>query len=195
MPSSKHLEPNRLVLIGSSTGGPGHLHKIVLSLPERFSATVIIAQHIAPEFIPSFVKQLNNDSKIEVEAVIDNMLLAKSKVYVCSAETTINTNAEKLQFTQKKALKPQYNPDINLLFHSAAKLSKQYKCLAIILTGIGDDGSEGIKQMALQGASCIAECETTTIVNGMPLQARLKVKNIMVKPLQDIIKSIKMFGM
>lgn len=194
MPSLKHSKPDRLILIGCSTGGPGHLHKIVKSLTHDFSATLIIAQHITNKFIPSFISQLNKESKIEVLRGNDKIPILRGKIYVCSNVSRLKNVNSHLILEQTTNIAKGYNPDINILFSSAAKLADCYHMLGIIMTGIGDDGAQGIKELAQKGASCIAESESSAIVYGMPLQAKLRVKDINQKHLDDIITSINRFG-
>jgi two-component system chemotaxis response regulator CheB len=76
----------KLILIGASTGGPGRLHTILENLPHDFCSAIIIAQHMVPFFIPSFVKQLSVSTEVKVQAVYDRIEILPSTVYVCSGE-------------------------------------------------------------------------------------------------------------
>lgn len=194
MPNLKPLEPKRIVLIGSSTGGPGHLQKILSTLPLDYCATIIIAQHLAKDFIPSFIKQLSQVSQLEVLAAQNNNKILSGKVYVCSDATQFQHEQNDLQFKINSTVNTRYNPDIDHLFLSAAVHLVNYKIMSIILTGIGDDGSKGIKELAVNGAMCIAESESSAVVYGMPFQAKRKVDKIIVEPLDAIIQSILKFG-
>lgn len=194
MRSLKHSEPKTLILIGASTGGPGHIQKIIQALPVDFSATIIIAQHMGAEYIPSFVKQLQHVTMLNVVAVTDQLAVLPGHIYICSFMTRIESRTGRLAFVQKKQEMERYNPDIDSLFESAALLPKVYKTTGIILTGVGDDGARGIKALADKGRSCIAESEGSAVVYGMPFQAKLLVKNILVKPLGDIIQTVKLLG-
>ncbi len=194
MPSLKPLEPNKLILIGASTGGPGHIKKILASLKPEFSDTIIIAQHMGNEYIPSFVKQLNSICAHEVLCVVSKQNLLPSKIYVCSLLTSINSKPEGLIFMQKNRKESGYNPDIDYLFTSVASLAHQVPVLGIILTGIGSDGVNGCKLLSENGGECIAESDTSAIVDGMPMQARKRVKNIQILSLNDVITKINSFG-
>ncbi len=182
------------MLIGSSTGGPGHLQKIVQALPSSFSAAVVIAQHIADEFILSFVNQLKHESPIDVLPVKNLLRLKAGTIYVSSCETRIVSELNSLVFKQRIGGNVRYNPDINTLFTSAAKLAHSVNILGIILTGIGDDGAEGSRVLSENGGLCIAESESTAVVYGMPLQARLENEAIQIKNLHEIIQTIVQFG-
>ncbi len=190
----KRSEPKKIILIGASTGGPGHIQKIIKVLPADFSASIIIAQHMGDEYIPSFVSQLQHVSHLNVMAVTDQLAILPGHVYICSFLTRLTSSVLGLTFMQKKQEMERYNPDINSLFESAALLTTAYGITAFLLTGVGDDGAKGIKALSDKGASCIAESEATAVVYGMPFQAKLLVKDISVKSLGDIIQSIKLLG-
>lgn len=195
MLSLKHSEPRTLILIGASTGGPGHIQKIIQALPSDFSATIIIAQHMGAEYIPSFVKQLQHVTTLNVVAVIDQLAVLPGHIYICSFMTRLGSGAAGgLVFVQKIQEMERYNPDIDSLFESAALLPRAYKTTGIILTGVGEDGAKGIKALADKGRPCIAESEGSAVVYGMPFQAKLLVKNISVKDLGEIIQIVKLLG-
>lgn len=194
MPNLKPLEPDKIILIGASTGGPGHINKILTSLKPEFNAAIIIAQHMGNDYIPSFVKQLNSICCHKVSPVVSQSALLSSHIYVSSLLTSININSKGLTFLQKKSTESGYNPDINYLYTSAAKIAHHVSILGIILTGIGSDGANGCKLLSEKGGECIAESETSAIVDGMPMQARKIVPNIKILPLNEIIIKINQFG-
>jgi len=194
MHNLKHLKQAKIILIGASTGGPGHIQKILSSLSSDFSATIVIAQHMGNEYISSFVKQLNSACKLRVSYAQHQEKLLPSHIYVVSSLTQIDFLKNHLAFNKQDSLHSQYNPDINGLFSSAAKLTNNTSLLGIILTGIGDDGARGCKLLSEAGAECIAESETTAIVYGMPMQAQKISKNIKVMTLEQIIQRINNFG-
>ena len=196
----KHLEPDKIILIGASTGGPGHINKILAALKPEFNATIIIAQHMGNDYIPSFIKQLNSVCYHDVSPVVSQKVLLPSHIYVCSLLTSINIHSEGLTFLQNNYTESDYNydvnynPDIDYLYRSAAKIARQVSFLGIILTGIGSDGANGCKSLSEMGGECIAESETSAIVDGMPRQARKIVPNIEILPLNEIIIKINQFG-
>lgn len=195
MLSSNHLEPNKLILIGASTGGPGHIQKIVRSLPINMDATIVIAQHIGDDFIPSFVNQLKQISTLEVSAATNNESVLSGRIYICSLLTEIRLTSRGLVFRQVESHNGRYNPDIDSLFQSVSKLPLRHcPVMSVVLTGVGDDGAKGSLALSGAGATCIAECEKTAVVYGMPLQAKLMVDNISVQCLDEIIRSINSFG-
>jgi two-component system, chemotaxis family, protein-glutamate methylesterase/glutaminase len=194
MPNLKRLEPDKIIIIGASTGGPGHIQKILAALKPDFSASIVIAQHMGNEYIPSFVKQLNSICRHEVIDVSSEQVLLASHIYVGSLLTSIKIDSRGLSFSQKVPTASGYNPDINYLFASAAKITHQVTVLGIILTGIGNDGVNGCRLLFEKGAECIAESESSAIVDGMPMQARNTIKGIKVLSLNQVINKINLFG-
>lgn len=194
MPNLKPLEPDKIILIGASTGGPGHINKILASLKPEFNAAIIIAQHMGNDYIPSFVKQLDSICCHKVSPVVSQSALLSSHVYVSSLLTSIKIDSQGLTFLQKNCIEKGYNPDINYLYSSAANIAHQISILGIILTGIGSDGANGCKLLSEKGGECISESGTSAIVDGMPMQARKIVPDIKILPLNEIIIKINQFG-
>lgn len=191
-----YLERNRhkLILIGSSTGGPSHIQKILLALPESFNATILIAQHMGDEYLESFASRLDKESQIKVHLASDKVELLVSNAYICTKKSEILSSSEGLKILIKDNEKNHYNPDINTLFYSATNLSSNFDILSVILTGIGEDGADGMLELSKKGAKTIAESQESAIVFGMPMRAAELVDDIMVLPLVNIIEEIKKFG-
>lgn len=184
-----------IILIGSSTGGPGHLLKIVSALPSSFNATIVIAQHMGAEYLKSFATSLNDNSKLTVNLIDDVCYLQNETIYLCEKNCKFEIMDQKIKVSpQESHNQCHYNPDISELFSSAVKLCGQCKIMAIILTGIGDDGSSGMLDLSKCTTSLIAESQESAIVYGMPMRAKELVKNIDILSLDEIIQAIKKFG-
>lgn len=112
----KYLEPKKLILIGSSTGGPAHLEKIVAALRENFGAAIIIAQHMGDEFIPSFAKRLNERSKLHIAQASQDVIVEKGKVFIVSQHSELHIRNNQIYIDVKKNTYAHFNPDINALF-------------------------------------------------------------------------------
>lgn len=190
----KSLEPNKLILIGASTGGPAHIEKIAAALPENYGAAIVVAQHMGSEFIPSFAGRLNERSKLEISQAHDGDTLRCGALYIVSEHAEIIQSGERLAFYIRPNPHAHFNPDINTLFLSAAHLVGRCEIVAFILTGIGDDGVDGCIRLEQEGARCIAESEKTAVVYGMPARAKERGANIHAKDLHEIIEIIKQFG-
>lgn len=190
----KHSGPKKLIVLGSSTGGPSHIAKILGSLKPLTSASMIIAQHMGKFFIPSFVSRLNDSSALSVRLASDKMAVETEAVYVCSDLIDIVSRDSVLTFKVTTNTPDAYNPNIDYLFSSTARLQPEIEILAILLTGIGEDGVKGTILINESGGRCIAESEKSAIVYGMPARAKELVKDIEVKTLDEIINAIQTFG-
>ncbi len=188
----KHSELKKFVLIGASTGGPGQIERIINSLNPLHCTAIVIAQHMVDGFIPSFMHRLGNSSKNSVAMAENNALIEAGNIYVCHGHTQIIRKMSQPYFLQETAPKDSYNPDINLLFGSFSGFTKDIETMAVILTGIGEDGVNGCNELSLNGAQCITE-NAHAIVDGMPSRARLVIANIKVSGINEIIKTIKEF--
>lgn len=186
-------KPNKIILIGASTGGPGQIQKIVTALPKLDNSAIIIAQHMAQDFIPSFMKRLQENSSNNLSMAKENQMIEKGFIYICSGQTAVKKENSSLFFTHKDSLINDYNPNINLLFNSFVPFAKEFEILSVILTGIGEDGVEGCQQLGLNNSVCLTESEQSAIVDGMPNRARAVVENIKVLDIKDIITEIKEF--
>lgn len=186
----KHSVPSKIVLLGASTGGPGQIEKIIKSLPILNNTTVIIAQHMVQGFVPSFALRLKESSLNPVSMAEDANEIYAAHIYLCEGLTTLNSN---FSFSKKPSSSSQYNPDIDVIFNSLVQLTNKIDILAVILTGIGEDGVDGCKNLSLSGAKTLTESEESAIVDGMPLRARKEVPNIEVLDISGIINKIKEF--
>ncbi len=192
--SLKRSAPSQIVLIGASTGGPGQIQKIITALPELQETSVIIAQHMAKEFIPSFAKRLQEHSTNPIEIAEHGKNICTGHIYLCNGYTEVAKHDLQLQFIQNSSPEHAYNPDIDLLFNSMVPFVKDLTLLGIILTGIGEDGVGGCKNLNEHNARCLTESEQSAIVDGMPGRARECVPGIEVLHMSDIIQVIKEFS-
>ncbi|MDH4944288.1 CheB methylesterase domain-containing protein [Sulfurimonas sp. C5] len=190
----KSLERNKIVLIGASTGGPAHIEKILSALQSPLNYTLIIAQHMGAEFLPSFVKRLSLKTGHPILLSENNQTLQKGHIYIATNHCRLSKDAEHIKFQVEKSNNAMFNPEINQLFGSAVSIISTNKLLAILLTGIGDDGVQGCQLLAEHGAECIAESEKTAIVYGIPARAKEQIPNINVLDLDQIIDAIQTFG-
>lgn len=179
------LSRQKIVLIGASTGGPGHLKYIVSKLNPHSNNIYIIAQHMTFSYMESFVSLLNSLSPIPVKLSDSRIQLIPNRVYVCSRNSELYRLNQALYLQSVDANTP-YEPSVDLLFISAAQLTSDYDVISIVLTGIGDDGAEGSMVLSRSGALAIAESEKTAIVYGMPKQVSLYNKQAKILSLPEI---------
>lgn len=184
----------KLILIGASTGGPGHLKKILLNLPVDFTVPIVIAQHMNQVFITSFVKQFDDELPLNFVLANNRHDVDPSTVHICGTHCELHQQGFYLKLEHASNVVSHYNPSIDHLFYSAVKLVKSYDVLAVLLTGIGQDGAGGLDALENEGATCIAESEESAIVFGMPKKAAELNSNIKIMNLDNIMNYIKNFG-
>ncbi len=188
------MKKQKLILIGSSTGGPGHLEKILSQLSKEFSSTVVIAQHVDSIFLPSMIKHLNEICPIEILQAEEHKEIKKSHIiFTYKNITDLHFAHHNGLHLQKSTYTSHNSPSIDSLFLSASKLHREFDILACLLTGIGDDGAKGMLALKKHGAHCISESEKSSVVFGMPKAAFELGASTEVLPLDDIIEKIKSF--
>lgn len=167
--------PKTIVAIGTSTGGPRALQHIVSRLPKDFSAALLIVQHMPAGFTKSLAERLNSSSKIEVKEARHGDIITSGTAYIAPGNFHMTIQkigtAEVIKLTEDEPLHG-HRPAVDELFNSLAPL-KQINKIAIVLTGMGKDGAQGIKQIKQfdRHSMIIAESEKSAIVNGMPTAA------------------------
>jgi two-component system chemotaxis response regulator CheB len=183
----------KLILIGASTGGPGHLKKILNSLKSEFKTPIIIAQHMNKNFIESFVKQFDSELPLKVSMIDSRHSVCESNIYICSKHCELLGSSFGIEVNCVDGVDSQYNPSVDHLFNSAVGLVNRFDILAVLLTGIGYDGAQAMSNLQNAGAKCIAESEKSAIVFGMPKRALELNPNILALDLDGIIQQIKIF--
>lgn len=168
-----------LIVIGASTGGPPVLQKIFSSIP-KLPLPIVVAQHMPPIFTALFAERLSKISQMEFKEAQIREELKPGTVYIAPGgkHTSLERQEEKtfIRLIEKKE-DELYCPSVNILFESAIKIYKE-KLIAVLLTGMGDDGAEGLLKIKNEGGFTIAESEETAIIFGMPGEAvRLNAAN------------------
>jgi len=183
-----------IVLIGSSTGGPSLIEEICSSVPVDFSHAICIVQHMPEQFTESFAKRLNRASKVTVKESKDNDTLHRGVVYI--AKGGIHTQFRK-KVSGKIIIKHSnsdekrfFTPSVDEMFFSAVDCFDASKVLAIQLTGIGDDGADGMVALKKAGVYTVAESEESAVVYGMPKEAFLRGGTCEVLSFPKILRKI-----
>lgn len=183
----------KLVVLGASTGGPGHIKKILKDIKLN-GASIIVVQHMNKIFIPSFATQISKECGVDVEILSERTIL-KEKIYVCDQNFVLNETLP-LSAKPNTDIQTTFTPNVDMLFNSCVKICKSADVMAILMTGIGDDGAAGLAALYKAGAKCIAESEESAIVYGMPKRAKeinpqVKVLNITLikKELEDFLNA------
>ena len=187
------LKP-KLVLIGSSTGGPGLLEQIVTSFDIKLDGSIIIAQHMDTFSLDSFARRLNRINKV-IDVVFCNdsqVTIDTNTIYLLNDTAMLVEVASLLQLQRVENFDGIYHPTIDELFFSASALNK-YEIRAYILSGIGSDGAKGLKALKERGNYCVAQDEQTSIVYGMPKSAKEIEATSTILSIDEIIKDINVF--
>ncbi|HUP65008.1 MAG TPA: chemotaxis-specific protein-glutamate methyltransferase CheB [Thermoanaerobaculia bacterium] len=164
--------PVECVVIGASTGGPPALQAILQSIP-LLDVPIVVAQHMPPVFTRLFAERVGRLSRFDVKEGSDGELLEPATVYIAAGgmQTTIRRDGERLRLqVRERQAADLHAPSVNHLFASAAVACGE-KLVAVVLTGMGDDGASGISEIARRGGKTIAEAAATAIIFGMPAEA------------------------
>ena len=185
---------DKVVLIGVSTGGPGLIEQIVASLPLDYAQPVIIVQHMPEQFTRAFAERLARVTELPVHETSNNDEILPGNIYLARGGVHLHlrrkTSGKVVTFDGKDKNGRFFQPAVDELFDSALKIFPAEKIFAVLLTGIGDDGADGMVQIKQAGGYTVAESEATSTVYGMPKEAydRGGVSQVMDFP--DILKKI-----
>ncbi len=161
------LNPLDVVLIGTSTGGPVALQKVLTALPANFSKPIVLIQHMPASFTGAFAERLNKLCKIKVKLAEDGDSLKPGVALLAPGGKQMMFERNKVRIIDGDD-RVNYRPCVDITFASAAKHFAA-KALGIILTGMGSDGRDGAKLMKASGASIWAQDEKTCVIYGMPM--------------------------
>ncbi|KMJ58657.1 chemotaxis protein CheY [Bacillus sp. LL01] len=165
-----------VVCIGTSTGGPRALQTLLTKLPKSFPAPVFIVQHMPRHFTKSLANRLDTMSEISVVEAVHNQRVEEGTAYIAPGDFHMEVVKKGgkmiIQLHDSPPLKG-HRPSVDTLFSSISNL-ENYQKIAVILTGMGSDGSEGLKHLkekGVEGSLALAESEDSSIVFGMPRAA------------------------
>lgn len=161
---------SRLIAIGASTGGPGALTQLLKNIPPDFPAAIVIVQHIDADFVQSLIGYLQQYAYLTVKEAIEGQVPKAGNVYLAGKKGEHLTFGLHKQFKYEKAIDLIHTPSINVLFESVAK-SYQHRATGVLLTGMGDDGAKGLKQIRNSNGFTIAQDQESSIIYGMPRAA------------------------
>lgn len=156
------------LVIGASTGGPRALLRIIQQLPMKLKMPIFIVQHMPKGFTASFAQRLNAETEVTVKEA-ENQMYIENCVYLCPGDYHMTIENNLLQLNQQPKLHGT-RPAVDYLFISAADRYQQ-NIVAVILTGMGRDGTEGMKHIREKGGYTIVQDKDTSVVFGMPRYA------------------------
>ena len=181
----------RIVVLGASTGGTEAIRVVLDALPADAPA-LLITQHMPAAFTASFARRLDASSKMLVKEAQDGERALPGHAYVAPGYAHLMLDRSGANYILRLSEGPAVNrhrPSVDVLFRSAANTAGA-NALGVILTGMGSDGADGLKELCDTGAHTIAQNEDTCVVFGMPREAILRGAAKEVLPLDRIAAAI-----
>ena len=201
-PAVKRAGSSSIIGIGISTGGPNALARMLPKLPADIGVPVVIVQHMPPMFTQSLARSLDSKCALDVREAKNGEPLQPNVVYIAPGgkQMKIVAGADGRQRVIKITDDPPENsckPSVDYLFRSIAELYVG-RSTGVIMTGMGSDGTAGLKLMKSNGAVVIAQDESSCVVFGMPKDPIQKGIVDVIAPLdaisQEILKTISFKG-
>lgn len=172
--SMRNNHTRKIVCIGTSTGGPRALQQVLTALPKDLDAPVLVVQHMPAGFTKSLANRLDSLSQIAVKEAEDGELVQKGIAYIAPGGWHLGLKSVGTSLAISLCQSPPRNghrPSVDVMFESISRIPS-YSKVAVVMTGMGADGSKGLIEMKKQGsAKVIAESQETSIVFGMPKAA------------------------
>lgn len=195
--SDRGVTTERVIALGVSTGGVQALHQLLAGFPAE-TPGIVIVQHMPADFTPAFAQRLNNDPKVamEVRECRNKEMVKPGQVLIIPGDVHGVVRRSGPGFRVELLEGPPVNrhkPSVDVLFRSMAQAAGPHGAGAI-LTGMGDDGAEGLLEMRQAGCLTIAQDEATSTVFGMPREAIKRGAAKIVLPLDRIASALHPSG-
>jgi two-component system, chemotaxis family, protein-glutamate methylesterase/glutaminase len=158
-----------IIAIGASTGGPQALAIVLPALPVDFRSPVLVVQHIAPGFEPALVDWLGTLCALPVQLAQNGMPLGAPGIYIAPGGTHLVVQDRRLSLSTSAPV-GGHRPSVTALFQSVAR-EYRTSAVGVLLSGMGDDGASGLRDLKRAGALTVAQDEATCVVFGMPAVA------------------------
>jgi two-component system, chemotaxis family, protein-glutamate methylesterase/glutaminase len=182
------LPPKRIVAIGISTGGPNALQFLLAQIPADFPSAILIVQHMPEGFTDMFARRLDECCALEVQEAKSGDLLLSGRVLICPGNRHMMVRQVPhghMAVLSDSAPVNGHRPSADVLFHSVAQ-EFGLTAVGIIMTGMGEDGAEGLGAIKAAGGMTIAQSEDSCVVSGMPRAAILKGYANKIVPLEGL---------
>ena len=182
---------DKIIAIGASTGGTEAIREVIELLP-RTCPSIVIAQHIPPVFSTSFAERMNSTCAMTVSEAKDGQQIVPGHVYIAPGDSHLVVVRDGARYRCSLSDAPPVNrhrPAVDVLFRSVAQTAGR-NAIGAILTGMGDDGAAGLKEMQDAGGKTIAQDEKSSVVWGMPGAAVRMGAADQVLPLSKVADSI-----
>jgi two-component system chemotaxis response regulator CheB len=173
IPSAGGASQGQIVAIGASTGGPPALQSIFSSFADKLPFSVLVSQHMPAGFTRAFAERLNRSSMFEVKEAKDGDLVVPGRVLIAPGGRNMifqKLNGEVAAKVVEPSPQDRYIPSVDVMLASLAGIYGP-RILAVVLTGMGNDGSKGVRAVKKAGGEVLAESEESAVVFGMPREA------------------------
>jgi two-component system chemotaxis response regulator CheB len=184
-PTGPELSHCELCVIGASTGGPVAVQRILQALPARFPMPVVVVQHMPVGFTRPFAERLASLCRVRVAEAQDGARLVPGTALIAPAGQHLRVSPNLAVVLTPEPSDARHIPSVDVTMRSAAR-SRPGQVLGILLTGMGEDGAEGMATIRAGGGVTIAEHESSCVVYGMPRAAVQRGGAGWVLPLGDI---------
>lgn len=171
--SAPRGNPSKVVAIGVSTGGPQALEYLLGQLPGDFSGAIVVVQHMPDGFTDMFARRLDELSPLRVKEAQSGDLLQPGRVLICPGSRHMKVKRLPLGDIVVLTDEPRVNghrPSVDVLMRSVAEEFRA-QAVGVLMTGMGDDGAEGLGALKKEGGMTIAQSEESCVVYGMPKAA------------------------
>jgi two-component system, chemotaxis family, protein-glutamate methylesterase/glutaminase len=168
--AAEEIRRCELCLIGASTGGPAAVQHILQSLPARFPMPVVVVQHMPEGFTAPFAQRLDSLCRLQVAEAVEGDLLRPGRVVIAKAGRHLRVGPNLALTLSPEPRDAKHMPSVDVTMRSAAR-ARPGGVLGILLTGMGEDGADGMYAIRSGGGLTIAESEASCVVYGMPRAA------------------------
>jgi len=166
-------QPSRIIAIGVSTGGPNALQYVLSQIPGDFPASIVVVQHMPEGFTEMFANRLDECCALDVHEAHSGDLLLAGRVLICPGNRHLMVRRMPrgdMAVLSDGAPVNGHRPSCDVLFHSVAQ-HFGLTAVGVIMTGMGEDGAEGLGAIKASGGMTIAQSEDTCVVSSMPRAA------------------------
>ena len=172
VPKTKLKTTDKIIALGASTGGTEAIKEVLMSMPAN-SPGIVISQHIPEAFSKPFAERMDKNSDMTVYEAVDGQQILPGHVYIAPGNRHLIVERSGARYICRLNDGPPVNrhkPSVDVMFRSVAQ-NVGPNAIGVILTGMGADGAEGLKEMLENGAPTLVQDEKTSVVWGMPGEA------------------------
>ncbi len=172
VPKTKLKTTDKIIALGASTGGTEAIKEVLMSMPAN-SPGIVISQHIPEAFSKPFAERMDKNSAMTVYEAVDGQQILPGHVYIAPGNRHLLVERSGARYICRLNDGPPVNrhkPSVDVMFRSVAQ-NVGPNAIGVILTGMGADGAEGLKEMLENGASTLVQDEKSSVVWGMPGEA------------------------